>query len=85
MCMMIHLTAGDMSRRTAQGLFWRRRSRAGAVAEAVEGHVARLVGGEAGALLARCGLAEIAERVRCARQGFLGFSSPVMWDPPSAA
>lgn len=28
--------------------------------------MARLVGGEAGALLARCGLAEIAERVRCA-------------------
>jgi hypothetical protein len=40
-------------------------SRESAVAEAVEGHVARLVGGEAGALLARCGLAEIAERVRC--------------------
>ena len=48
------------------GLMLPRRSREGAIAEALEGHMARLVGGEAGALLARCGLAEIAERVRCA-------------------
>jgi hypothetical protein len=41
--------------------------RAAALAHAAEGHMARLVGGEAGALLARCGLAEIADRVRCAR------------------
>ncbi len=40
--------------------------RAAALARAAEGHMARLVGGEAGALLARCGLAEIADRVRCA-------------------
>lgn len=39
-------------------------SRAASLAEATEGHLAHLVGGEAGALLARCGLAEIAERVR---------------------
>lgn len=52
--------------------------RAAALAAAAEAHMARLVGGEAGALLARCGLAEIADRVRCDPclfpPGFLGFS-----------
>ena len=63
--------------RGTDGLIWRARSRAGAVAEAVEGHVARLVGGEAGALLARCGLAEIAERVRCAPPMIYPLAVPV--------
>ena len=39
-------------------------SRSKAVAEAVEGHLAGLVGSTAGALLARCSLNEPAERVR---------------------
>lgn len=40
--------------------------RSAALERAAEGHMARLVGGEAGSLLSRCGLAEIADRVRCA-------------------
>ena len=41
-------------------------SRRAAVAQAVEGYLAGLVGSTAGAMLARCNLGEPAERVRCA-------------------
>ncbi len=36
------------------------------LAQAMEAHTARLVGGECGQLLSRCGMAEVVERVRCA-------------------
>ena len=36
------------------------------LAQAMEVHTTRLVGGECGRLLSQCGMAEVAERVRCA-------------------
>lgn len=36
--------------------------------EAIEAHTAALVGGEVGRLLARCGLAEVVERLRLYQQ-----------------
>lgn len=47
-------------------------ARARAVRERLDGHLAGLVGGAAGALLARCGLAEVAERVRLYQEGSAG-------------
>ena len=40
--------------------------KAGELAQTIEAHTARLVGGECGQLLSRCGMAEIVERVRLA-------------------
>ncbi|EIE27799.1 component of oligomeric golgi complex 6 [Coccomyxa subellipsoidea C-169] len=57
--------------------------RAAALARAAEGHMARLVGGEAGALLARCGLAEIADRVRLYTAGEKLAEGAVMAADPS--
>lgn len=37
------------------------------LAQVVEAHTARLVGGECGQLLSKCGMAEVVERVRCVR------------------
>ncbi|CAL8463754.1 g3288 [Coccomyxa elongata] len=57
--------------------------RAAALAAAAEAHMARLVGGEAGALLARCGLAEIADRVRLYTAGEKLAEGAVMAADPS--